>query len=120
MSRTIKVWVVVDDGAITYGHYLTRQAAEEGIKRLGGTVVELTGELPDPPHVWKVGDWYVIEDQPGAYQIAAPAAGGLFYVLHHLDPRKHVRLLEYVSMNAKPANAIPCDPPVWFTEGGAS
>jgi hypothetical protein len=123
MSRTITAWAVVDEAGVDVRVFATEHEASYYIERYplsagSSTVVELTGELP--PREWKVGDWYVIEDFPGVYQIAAPAAGNTFYVLHHLDPRKHVRLLEYVSMSAKPANAIPCDPPAWFTEGGAS
>lgn len=100
--------------------YHTKQIATDLGRSHSCYAVAVEIELPDPPHEWKVGDWYYIEDQPGIYQIAAPAGGGLFYVLHHLVPRKHVKLLEYVSMSAKPATALPCDPPAWFVEDGAS
>ena len=122
MSRTVTAWVVVDPATGIIYETAMRQVTAEALARDygDGVVIELAGELPDPPHEWKVGDWYVIEDQPGIYQIAAPAVGGTFYVLHHVEARKHVKLLEYVSMSAKPASAIPCDPPAWFTEGGAS
>jgi len=92
MSRTITAWAVVDDGTV---------------------VLKLTGGLPDPPHEWKIGDWFANDDDETACQIVAIWGTDCLY--WHQDD--YGVWSEWATLTE---HDKPCDPPAWFTEDGAS
>jgi hypothetical protein len=83
--------------------------AERVAQTYGWELVELTGELPDPPHEWKVGDWAKNPTTPMLRrQIVAMDSRGVLW----FDTAGHYGLMQSV-----PKHWQPCNPPAWFTEG---
>jgi hypothetical protein len=93
---------------------------EDGAKKwpVDNTLVELTGELPDPPHEWKVGDWFalVADEQPPA-RIVDINETTVAYQWRDADGDPAAAWSYTASFKN---NAVPCDPHAWFTEDGAS
>jgi hypothetical protein len=124
MSRTVTAWAVVDTttGEVAcLRHECDLDSATYLARPDHLTVVELTGELPDPPpHEWKVGDWFDSGLEPGYCEriIAATPGGGWTWV--RFDPRGHAVTDGFWSGRRMDKGERPCDPPAWFTEGGAS
>ena len=120
MSRTITAWAVLsadrEDGPVWW----ERHRADEYAATTGRTVVELTGELPDPPHEWKVGDWLTWWDGDSPNRIVAIVDGVavFWWKKGTRDGGTSVEVGRFAI--GENNDAKPCDPPAWFTEGGAS
>lgn len=86
----------------------------DGTRWLENHPVEI--EIPDPPHEWKVGDWFTCEGWMHPARIAD--MGDRYFAFHYRDsvgdPTADMAPVGEL------ADATPCDPPDWFTEGGAS
>ena len=76
-------------------------------------------EVPDPPHVWKIGDWFESDVESAAtYVIVAPYSKGHWTVVVFGPSPGGAFLLD--ECDPTYINAVPCDPPAWFTEQQAT
>lgn len=104
----IKAWVVVKDGHIKC-HFSREQAAAAHANLIGGTAVELTGEMPDPPHEWKVGDWAL---NPYGYPVQILMINLGAVVFWYLDEGVWADVIDVEVF----ATWKPCEAPAWFSE----
>lgn len=121
MSKTITAWAVVDEDTGVAIYLRFDEAFARGLAKDHFTVVELTGELPDPPHEWKVGDWF---------KLGASAPCRILYLTDEQvaisscpRPRGDMppeMLAVWRRISLDDPLCVPCDPPAWFTDGGAS
>ena len=110
-------WAVVYEhsGLAVAGYlYRTEQDAKNAIRFPARIAVPI--EVPEPPHVWDIGDWFHIADQSasrGYYLIVAPDIPGHWYVVV-FGPSGGAWVLEEYDPDY--TGVVPCDPPQWFTD----
>jgi hypothetical protein len=69
-------------------------------------------ERPDPPHEWKVGDWYVWKYGKGPRRIVDIHQG---MVAIHTRSESGDPACYVIEASRLHAEAVPCDPPEWWT-----
>ena len=115
----MKAWLIRRDVASVKGHlgdvFDTKEAAEWAVYYDKGnhTIVEI--EIPDPPHVWKVGDWFINrKDDNTPCRIVDMTDAMFAYSFRdaHGGPRA-----DWSATWMLEDECEPCDPPEWW-EGG--
>jgi hypothetical protein len=103
---------VYNDGG-AYVHNTPSVASENAD---GAYLIAYEVEVPDPPHEWKVGDWFTqpTNDRPRRIVDITPL-GKVAYHLRGSDGEPRVWITRLRDL----ASADPCDPPVWFTDGAS-
>ena len=98
--------------------YRTEQDAMEAIASLPGRIA-VPVEVPDPPHDWKIGDWFESDVEAAAtYVIVAPYSKGHWTVVVFGPSPGGAFLLD--ECDPIYINAVPCDPPAWFVDQQAT
>ena len=109
-------WANVYKNHTTVGVGYVYRTEQDAQVCLSGGGVTITVEVPDPPHIWKIGDWfrYPTEGSPSRYHlIVAPYSHEHWYVVV-FGPNRSAQVLEEWDLTYM--EALPCDPPQWFTD----
>lgn len=112
----MKAWAVVQDGPNASGWignvFHTESSAMRWVEKGNDDMRVIEIEIPDPPHEWKVGDWFVNREGDGKQcRIIDMVDGEFAYAFRDWEGSPRA---DWSGTWMLEEECEPCDPPEWW------
>lgn len=113
----MKRYVNCYPNGLTTAYHTAQEAKERAGHEAYAIAVEIElPDPPDPPHEWKVGDWFKSGEGPAAQIIDIHGQAVAYHWRENGQCYADWQGMDLLGYEG----TTPCDPPAWFSEDGAS